>query len=89
LIRSGVPRRDFTGRLADDASPQVFAVIRLTWTGGGKTYVYGQETKELAMNATRSGRGEYTARQDFVIRVTITVVMLYGFLLTVSFLNLS
>jgi hypothetical protein len=41
------------------------------------------------MDATRSGRGEYTSRQDFVIRVTIAVVMLYGFILTVSLLNLS
>jgi hypothetical protein len=48
-----------------------------------------KKTKELAMNATRSGRWEYTGRQDFVIRVTIAVVMLYGFLLTASFLNLS
>jgi hypothetical protein len=67
----------------------VFTVIRRTVTGGGKTYPDGQETKELAMDATRSGRGEYAGRQDFVIRVTIAVVMLYGFLLTVSFLNLS
>ena len=64
-------------------------MTRLTGTLGGKTYVCGQETKELAMNATRSGRGEYTARQDFAIRVTIAVVMLYGFLLSASFLNLS
>jgi hypothetical protein len=43
------------------------------------------------MNAKRSGRGEYTARQDFLIRVTIAVVMFYGFLVTVSLLptNLS
>jgi hypothetical protein len=67
----------------------VFAVIRLTWTGGGKTYVYGQETKQLATNATRSGRGEYTGRQDFVIRVTIAVGMFYGFLVTVSLLPTS
>jgi hypothetical protein len=64
-------------------------VIRLTGTRDEKTYVCGQETKELAMNATRSARGEYTARQDFAIRVTITVAMFYGFLLTASMLNLS
>jgi hypothetical protein len=41
------------------------------------------------MNATRSGRGEYKARQDILIRVTIAIAMFYGFLLTVSMLNLS
>jgi hypothetical protein len=59
-------------------------VIRLTRTHDGTSYLDSQETKELAMDANRSGRGEYTARQDFLIRVTIVVAMLYGFIVSVS-----
>jgi hypothetical protein len=72
-------------------SPKLFTVIRLTRSHGGTTYLSSQETKELAMDANRSGHGEYTARQDFLIRVTIAVVLFYGFLVTVSLLptNLS
>ena len=36
------------------------------------------------MDANRSGRGGYTARQDFFIRVTIAVAMFYGFVVSVS-----
>jgi hypothetical protein len=59
-------------------------VIRLTQTHDGTSYLDSQETKELAMDANSSGRGEYTARQDFLIRVTIVVAMLYGFIVSVS-----
>jgi hypothetical protein len=38
------------------------------------------------MDATRSGRGEYTGRQELLIRVTIALVMIYGFLVTASLL---
>jgi hypothetical protein len=38
------------------------------------------------MNATRSRRAQHTARQDFLIRAAIAVVMFYGFLVTVSLL---
>jgi hypothetical protein len=62
----------------------IFTVIRLTLTHGGKIYVHSQETKELAMDANRSGRREYTARQDFLVRVTIAVAMFYGFVVSVS-----
>ena len=59
-------------------------MTRLTGTHGGTTYLDSQETKELAMDANRSGRGEYTVRQDFLIRVTIAVAMFYGFVVSVS-----
>jgi hypothetical protein len=61
-------------------------VIRLTLTRGGKTYRDGQETKEPAMDATRSGREEDTGRQDFLIRGAIALAMFCGFLVTVSLL---
>jgi hypothetical protein len=61
-----------------------FTVIRLTRTRGGTIYPHRQETKELAMDANRSGRGGYTARQDFLVRVTIAVAMFYGFVVSVS-----
>jgi hypothetical protein len=66
-----------------------FTVIRLTLTRGGTIYLYGQKRKELAMDANRSGRGGYTARQVFLVRGTIAVVMFYGFLVTVSLLPIS
>ena len=59
-------------------------MIRLTRTRDGTTYFDSRETKEPAMDANRSGRGEYTARQDFLIRVTIVVAMFYGFVVSVS-----
>jgi hypothetical protein len=62
----------------------IFTVIGLTRPRGGTIYLYRQETKELAMDANRSGRGEYTARQDFLVRVTIAVAMFYGFVVSVS-----
>lgn len=59
-------------------------MIRLTGTRGGKTYIHEQGTKEPAMKATRSDRGDYTARQNLLIRVTIAAAMFYGFLVSVS-----
>jgi hypothetical protein len=38
------------------------------------------------MGTTRPGRGEHPAGHDFLVRLTIALVMLYGFLVTVSLL---
>jgi hypothetical protein len=38
------------------------------------------------MDTTRSSRAEHTAGHDFLIRLAIALVMLYGFLVTVSLL---
>jgi hypothetical protein len=85
VITPGVPGGPWT-RPIGGPTRQVFTVIWFTWTRGGKTYTHGQETKELAMEATRSGRGEYTGCEDFLIRLKIALGMFYGFLGTVSLL---
>ena len=65
--------------------PSVFTVIWLTLTRARKADIYRQGTKELAMDATRSGE-HGGGHQDLIIRAMIGVALFYGFLLTVSLL---
>jgi hypothetical protein len=44
-------------------------------------------SREAAMAQHAPGREEYTWRQDFLIRITIELVMFYGFLVRVSLLS--
>jgi hypothetical protein len=62
----------------------VFTVIWLTLTLARKADIYARETKELAMDATRSG--EHGGHQDLLIRAAIVLALFYGFLVTVSLL---
>jgi hypothetical protein len=64
VIIRGVPGGLWT-RPIGGPTHQVFTLIRLTWTRGGKTDTRGQETKELAMEATRSVAGNTRAVRIF------------------------
>ena len=81
------PRASTGNRCIDQCAkcPSVFTVIWLTLTRARKAYMHHQETKELAMDTTRSeehGGGH----QDLIIRATIALALFYGFLVTVSLL---
>ena len=71
-------------------SPLLFTVIWLTPTRAGKANAHAQETKEVAMDETRSG--EHGGHQELLIRATIAFALFiafawfYGFIVTVSLL---